>query len=92
MVLPLANRDCRVVVGGQERAGVCSMQCVEDADCPAGAVCRQLTVGVYDAPHDAAFARVCIDACAGAGQCGEASSPEPRDAGAPDASVPDAAR
>lgn len=76
---------------GGERAGVCSMQCVEDADCPAGSVCGQLTVGVYDSPYDAAFASVCVDACAGLGRCEEPPVPEPRDAGAPDATAPDAA-
>lgn len=77
---------------GEGRAGVCSMQCVENADCPAGSVCLRQTIGVYESFYNAAFASVCIDACAGIGQCGEAPVPEPRDAGAPDASAPDAAQ
>jgi hypothetical protein len=77
---------------GAERAGACSMQCVEDADCPAGSVCRALMLGVYDDFYNAAFASVCVDACAGASPCDAAPGPEPHDAGAPDATAPDASR
>jgi len=76
---------------GANTAGVCSMQCVEDADCPAGSACRALMLGVHENFYNAAVANVCVDACAGASPCGEPPGPEPRDAGAPDATAPDAA-